>query len=79
MKRLFGLSAALISAVSTLIGAAALWWYVAEVVIGQAGEPDRSMLFWGLPIVFLGLTALMIAGLLAWFAISQLRQTGVEE
>ena len=37
-----------------MIGVAALKWYFVDVAIGQAGEPDRSMLFWGLPIVFIG-------------------------
>lgn len=40
-----------------IVGAAALKWYLWDVVVGQAGEPDRSMLFWGLPILFIGIFA----------------------
>jgi hypothetical protein len=32
-------------------------WYVFDIVIGQAGDADRSMIFWGLPIAFIGLFA----------------------
>lgn len=30
---------------------------VFDIVIGQAGDPDRSMLFWGIPILLSGLAA----------------------
>ena len=35
-------------------GGAAIKWYVWDIAIGQAGEPDRSMLFWGIPVLFIG-------------------------
>ncbi len=52
-----------------LVGFAGLEWYVWDIAIGQIGEPDRSMLFWGLPIllaalVALGLGAVLVAGVL---------------
>lgn len=34
---------------------AAVRWYLVDVLIGLRGEPDRSMQFWGLPILFLGI------------------------
>ncbi len=40
-----------------IVGALAMKWYWWDVVMGQAGEPDRSMLFWGLPILFIGVLA----------------------
>jgi len=42
-------------------GAAAVKWYVWDIMINQSGESDRSMLFWGLPIVFLGVAALGVS------------------
>jgi len=41
-----------------VIGIASTKWYVWDIIIGQAGEPDRSMLFWGLPILFIGIVAI---------------------
>ena len=45
-----------------VVGAASVKWYAWDIVIGQAGEPDRSMLFWGLPILFIGIVAVTAAG-----------------
>ncbi|MCJ7782023.1 MAG: hypothetical protein MUQ27_14485 [Acidimicrobiia bacterium] len=57
MRIVLSLLSAVGGAVLVIVGAAALKWYVWDVVIGQAGEPDRSMLFWGLPILFVGVFA----------------------
>ena len=43
-----------------IVGVAALKWYVWDVAIQQADEPDRSMLFWGIPIAFIGVAALAV-------------------
>jgi hypothetical protein len=48
-----------------VVGAASVKWYVWDIVIKQASEPDRSMLFWGLPILFIGIVAVSAAGGLA--------------
>jgi hypothetical protein len=48
-----------------VVGAASVKWYVWDIVIKQAGEPDRSMLFWGLPILFIGIVAVSATGGLA--------------
>jgi Ni/Fe-hydrogenase subunit HybB-like protein len=40
-----------------VVSVVAVKWYVFDIAIGQTGDADRSMLFWGLPIVFLGLIA----------------------
>ena len=57
MRIALSLLGAAVGAVLLMVGVAALKWYVWDVVIGQAGESDRSMLFWGLPIVFIGIFA----------------------
>ena len=51
------------------IGSAAAKWYFWDVAIGQAGESDRSMLFWGLPILFIGIFAFGAAAGLAFAAV----------
>ena len=43
-----------------VVGVVAMKWYWWDVAIGQAGEPDRSMLFWGLPILFIGILAVTV-------------------
>ena len=60
------------AAISLFIGAAALKWYVWDIVIGQAGESDRSMLFWGLPIVMIGLSSIATGVVLIWLVRTRL-------
>jgi hypothetical protein len=52
-----------------VIGIASAKWYVWDIAIGRAGESDRSMLFWGLPILFIGIVAVTAAGGLAFAAV----------
>lgn len=55
------------------IAGAAFKWYVWDIVIQQAGEADRSMLFWGIPIAFVGIGAAGMAGTLVFLARRLLR------
>jgi len=65
MKIVLGILAAVVSIVALLVAFGSVKWYVWDIAIGQADEADRSMLFWGLPILFLGIVALGIsAGLI---------------
>lgn len=57
MKRALGVAAAAGAVIAVLVSTAAVKWYVWDVAIRQSGEADRSMLFWGLPILFIGLGA----------------------
>jgi len=73
MRWLIGLSASAGAALLAVVGLVSVWWYVFEIVIGQAGEADRSMTFWGLPIAFMGLFALVGAfglGVVGWKAVT---------
>ena len=58
MNRIVGVAASLVAVVLFVLGATAVKWYVWDMAVGQAGEPDRSMLFWGLPILFIGLLSI---------------------
>ena len=62
-----------------LAGASALKWYVFDIAIRQAREPDRSMLFWGLPIVFVGLALIGVGSLLAAYSYRKLRRPASTE
>jgi hypothetical protein len=68
MNRIVGVAVSLVAVVFLVIGAAAVKWYVWDIAIGQAGQPDRSMLFWGLPILFIGLFAIGAFGALVVLA-----------
>jgi hypothetical protein len=57
VRWLVGSILVLAAAILGVMGILTIWWYVVVVVIGQAGDPDRSMVFWGLPILFLGIFA----------------------
>jgi len=61
MRKILGVAAAAGSVVALVAGVAFMKWYAWDIVIGQSGESDRSMLFWGLPIVFLGVAALGVS------------------
>jgi hypothetical protein len=74
-SRLVGILATIGAAILLFIGGAALKWYVWDIAIRQAGEPDRSMLFWGLPIAFIGVTALGLGAVLVDQARRRVGQT----
>ena len=61
MNRLLAILASVGAVALLAIGIASAKWYMWDIVIGQAGEPDRSMLFWGLPIMFVGIFAIAAA------------------
>jgi len=61
MRKILGVIIAAGSVMALVVGAAAVKWYVWDIMIGQSGEPDRSMLYWGLPILFLGVAVLGIS------------------
>jgi hypothetical protein len=55
--------------------------YVLEAVIARRGEPEQSLLFWYLPVLFLGLIGMVIGlGVSVWGVIRLreiLRQTSL--
>ncbi|MCL1593408.1 MAG: hypothetical protein M3132_03535 [Actinomycetia bacterium] len=58
MNRIAGTAASLAALVLLVIGVAATKWYMWDIAIEQSGQPDRSILFWGLPILFIGFFAI---------------------
>lgn len=65
MRRILGIAAAVSAAGALLIALVTAKWYVWDIVVGQAGNPDRSMLFWGLPILFIGVAPAAVSVALA--------------
>jgi hypothetical protein len=65
MRRILGIAAAVSTAGTLLIALVTAKWYVWDIAVGQAGDPDRSMLFWGLPILFIGVASAAVSVALA--------------
>lgn len=57
MGKLLGAFTLVSSALLAVICVAAVKWYLFDVLIGLRGEPDRSLQFWGLAILFIGMWA----------------------
>jgi hypothetical protein len=60
-------SALAFGSLMTFAGAAFVVMYILEAIVARAGEPDQSLLFWYLPILFLGVIGMAIGlGVCAW-------------
>ena len=45
----------------TVLGGVFIGMYIWEAIISRMGEPDQSLIFWYLPILFIGITLLGMA------------------
>lgn len=53
--------------VVSIVGGVCVYAYVIEAIITRVGEPDQSLIFWYLPIFFIGIMGLMGGlGMCAW-------------
>jgi choline-glycine betaine transporter len=67
---------ALISgSVITLIGIILCIAYVSEAIVARIGEPDQSLLFWYLPILFMGLFGMGIGIVLIFWGKNSFKKT----
>ena len=55
-------------------GAAFVFMYILEAIVARAGEPDQSLLFWYLPILFVGLIGIAAGLSLCIMGIDRLRK-----
>ncbi len=60
--------------VAILAGLAMIGAYVLEAVIKRMGEPDQSLLFWYLPLLFIGILCTMAGIGAATWGVSRLRK-----
>ena len=58
-KKVLPYSALIVSGLIVLTGIAWVVMYVLEAVIARLGEADQSLLFWYLPILFIGLIGIL--------------------
>ena len=66
-QKVWPVVALLFGGVVALVGAGLVAAYFLEAVLARLGEPDQSLLFWYLPILFIGLAGLGIGlAAVAW-------------
>ena len=77
-KKTLSFGALVIGGLIVLAGTACIVIYVLEAIIARLGEPDQSLLFWYLPILFIGIISVIIGlGVGVWGVIS-LRKSRLE-
>jgi NhaP-type Na+/H+ or K+/H+ antiporter len=57
-----------------LIGIGLAATYVSEAIIARLGEADQSLLFWYLPILFMGVIGIVIGVVIGVLGVIRLRQ-----
>ncbi len=74
-ERVLPIAATCAGIAAILVGVAMMGAYVLEAVIRRVGEPDQSLLFWYLPLLFIGIMCTMAGiGATAW-GVSRLRSS----
>ena len=58
MKKIWPYSSLAFGFIISVVGVIFIVGYVMEAIIGRTGEPDQSLLFWYLPILFMGIIGL---------------------
>jgi hypothetical protein len=57
-----------------IIGVLFIAAYILEAIVKRAGDPDQSLLFWYLPILFIGFFGLIIGIVSAGWGINHLKK-----
>jgi len=69
-KKILPCGAIVVGGLITLAGISFTIMYILEAIISRLGEADQSLLFWYLPILFMGLIGILTgAGIGVWGAI----------
>ena len=61
----------LVGGLASLLGVVLVGGYVWEAVILRIGDPDQSLLFWYLPLLFIGMLCFMIGIALIRYALKR--------
>ena len=59
-KKLLSYGALGIGILIFIIGAGLVMAYISEAILARLGEPDQSLLFWYLPLLFIGIMGIII-------------------
>lgn len=69
-KKILPCGALAVGSLIALIGISLAAMYVLEAIVARIGEADQSLLFWYLPILFMGIIGILIGlGVGIWGAI----------
>ena len=74
-RKLLPCGALAVGSLITLVGIAFALMYVLEAIIARLGEADQSLLFWYLPILFMGLIGVIIGLGISIWGVNRLRKT----
>jgi hypothetical protein len=75
-QKAWSIVALLSGVVVALVGVGLVAAYFLEAVVARRGDPDQSLLFWYLPILFLGLAGLAVGLAASGWGILRLRRIG---
>jgi len=72
------IAALLLGVPTTIAGVVFIGMYITEAVIKRVGEPDQSLIFWYLPILFIGIVLAAAGATISIWAVmrTRKRQTG---
>lgn len=73
-KKIPPCGALIVGSLSILIGIGFAVMYVLEAIIARIGDADQSLLFWYLPILFIGLIGIIIGLVFGVWGAIRLRQ-----
>ncbi len=72
-------AAMIIGVLLTLIGMALVAGYVSEAVVARLGQANQSLLFWYLPILFLGIGGIAVGLGLGLWGVRGIRASSAEK
>lgn len=73
MKKAICWLAMILGVVISLLGVVFAALYVVKAIIMRIGDPDQSLIFWYLPILFIGIFGVMIGTRLLMWGVKRLR------
>lgn len=62
------------SVLLTLLGVGFVAMYILEAIVHRMGEPDQSLIYWYLPILFIGLIATVMGFRMGAWSLTRLRK-----
>lgn len=79
LKKLFSYSILIAGSLSVIMGLAFAAMYVYGAIIARWGEADQSLLFWHLPILFIGIFSIAVGLVLSFWGINRLRSDNLPQ
>ena len=71
-KKILSCGALALGSLSFLAGGVFIAMYISEAILTRLGDPDQSLIFWYLPILFIGIAGIILglgAGILGFIGL----------